>query len=63
MTDAQLMKADMVTNDRIWKQSVGKEQKGLQKWDATWSYLTDYDAKVIVLFLTEIPQETYTGPA
>ena len=46
LTDAQLQKADMVTGDRIWKQSVGKEQKGLQKWETTWGYLTEYDSKV-----------------
>ena len=46
LNDAQLQKADMVTGDRIWKQSVGKEQKGLQKWETTWGYLTEYDSKV-----------------
>jgi len=46
LTAAQLKAADVVTQDKIWKQSVENEKRGLRQWDSQWSYLTEYDSKV-----------------
>lgn len=46
MTEAEVKKGDAVSHDKVWKQSVDNEQKGLKKWAANWSYLADYDSKV-----------------
>ncbi|XP_048730268.1 uncharacterized protein C2orf50-like isoform X2 [Ostrea edulis] len=36
---------DAVTQDRIWKQSVGKEGMCLKNWDENWGFLTEFDSK------------------
>ncbi|XP_078333902.1 ciliary microtubule inner protein 5-like isoform X4 [Crassostrea virginica] len=36
---------DAVTQDRIWKQSVGKEGMCLKNWEENWGFLTEFDSK------------------
>ncbi|XP_011440378.1 uncharacterized protein C2orf50-like isoform X3 [Crassostrea angulata] len=36
---------DAVTQDRIWKQSVGKEGMCLKNWEGNWGFLTEFDSK------------------
>ena len=35
--------------ERIWIEAVEKESKAIQEWAEKWSFLTDYDQKVLTL--------------
>ncbi|XP_069105587.1 uncharacterized protein C2orf50-like isoform X3 [Argopecten irradians] len=43
--EAEYSKCDTVTQDRIWKQAVGKEEMCLKNWSENWGFLTEFDAK------------------
>ncbi|XP_021355915.1 uncharacterized protein C2orf50-like isoform X3 [Mizuhopecten yessoensis] len=43
--EAESSKCDTVTQDRIWKQAVGKEEMCLKNWNDNWGFLTEFDAK------------------
>ncbi|XP_067941107.1 uncharacterized protein C2orf50-like [Watersipora subatra] len=65
LTDAELKKADVVSQDQIWKQAVENEQKGLQKWENAWGFLTEYDSRGNPVEKTAIPgkfEQHKTGP-
>ncbi|XP_071804737.1 ciliary microtubule inner protein 5-like isoform X1 [Asterias amurensis] len=44
-SDVDYQKCDAVTGDRIWRESVGREHAGVQKWEEGWGFLKDYDQK------------------
>ncbi|XP_002741932.1 ciliary microtubule inner protein 5-like isoform X2 [Saccoglossus kowalevskii] len=50
-------KCDAVTQDKIWKQSVSNEQKGLAKWEESWGFLKDYDQKGELKEPEELPEK------
>lgn len=39
-------KCDTVKEDKIWRQSVGNEQKSVKQWQQNWGFLADYNEKV-----------------
>ncbi|KAK3088595.1 hypothetical protein FSP39_021111 [Pinctada imbricata] len=51
-------KCDIVTTDRIWKQSVDKEGRCLKNWEESWGFLTEYDAKGNKKEREELPENT-----
>lgn len=46
LTQAELKAADIVSQDKIWRQSVNNEQTGLKRWENAWGFLTEFDPKV-----------------
>ncbi|XP_072029377.1 ciliary microtubule inner protein 5-like [Amphiura filiformis] len=44
-TAVDYRKCDAVTEDRIWRESVGREQGAIKKWDEGWGFLKDYDKR------------------
>ncbi|XP_039604841.1 uncharacterized protein C2orf50 homolog isoform X1 [Polypterus senegalus] len=36
-------KQDTVKEDRVWRESVHAEQRGVQQWERNWSFLKDFD--------------------
>lgn len=44
-SESDYSKCDNVTQDTIWKQSVGKEKMCLKNWEENWGFLTEFDEK------------------
>jgi len=44
-TEGDYVGCDQVSQDKIWKQAVEKEWSGKKEWDATWGFMTEFDAK------------------
>ncbi|XP_025091055.1 uncharacterized protein C2orf50-like isoform X1 [Pomacea canaliculata] len=48
---------DLVTQDKIWKQSVASERRCLENWSENWAFLTEYDSKGNVVEKEELPEK------
>ncbi|XP_070209120.1 uncharacterized protein C2orf50-like isoform X2 [Littorina saxatilis] len=57
LSESQLKACDMVTQDKIWKQSVASERRCLQNWDENWHFLTEYDSKGQPIEKPELPEK------
>lgn len=61
MTKAELRKADVVSQDKIWREAVTAETDAAGKWQNAWGFLLDYDSKVLSnLFHKSIRPSLYT---
>lgn len=45
-TQGEIRRMDVITQDKIWKESVANEEKGLKQWEDQWTFLTEFDPKV-----------------
>nr|KAG5698585.1 hypothetical protein BaRGS_027096 [Batillaria attramentaria] len=55
--EGQYRACDVVTQDKIWKQSVSSERRCLQNWSENWGFLTEYDAKGNPIEKEELPEK------
>ncbi|XP_071958509.1 ciliary microtubule inner protein 5-like isoform X2 [Antedon mediterranea] len=44
-TDTEIEKSHVVNQDKIWRETVGREQNAVKKWEQGWGFLKDYDQK------------------
>ncbi|XP_033108325.1 uncharacterized protein C2orf50-like isoform X2 [Anneissia japonica] len=45
LTKAEYEKSHVVNHDKIWRETVGREQNAVRKWEQGWGFLKDYDQK------------------
>lgn len=54
-TEVDYRACDQVTGDKIWRESVGREQNAVKKWEEGWGFLKDYDQRGELKEKEELP--------
>lgn len=46
MTNAELRKADVISQDKIWREAINAEADSTKKWQTAWGFLLEGDSQV-----------------
>lgn len=59
-SEAAYGKLDAVTQDKVWKQAVDNEKKGVKSWEENWGFMTEFDAMGRPKTPNEVPEHVTT---
>ncbi|CAD5119979.1 DgyrCDS8564 [Dimorphilus gyrociliatus] len=57
VTEAELLKANFVNQDKIHRETVDQEKRGAKQWEENWGFLTEFDSKGNPIKKEELPDK------